>query len=200
MIKLFKITALIATMALTCAFFGCSNGNSSDENNSNSSSTTTSSFDDCTTATTEVILANGNWTVKVVMNDERMSGEMNIKAIVSNGSYSFTSGTGTQTIDLATQMSEEELNAFNQLTDEEKKQIIEAMSSSAPEGATVTINGTKVTITAALDAETLAEMQSSMDLSELPSNANLKTNSDNTKYIIYYTEDGMTETIYISKD
>ena len=187
-------------MALTCAFFGCSNGNSSDENNSNSSGTTTSSFDDCTTATTEVILANGNWTVKVVMNDERMSGEMNIKAIVSNGSYSFTSGTGTQTIDLATQMSEEELNAFNQLTDEEKKQIIEAMSSSAPEGATVTINGTKVTITAALDAETLAEMQSSMDLSELPSNANLKTNSDNAKYIIYYTEDGMTETIYISKD
>ena len=58
MIKLFKITALIATMALTCAFFGCSNGNSSDENNSNSSGTTTSSFDDCTTATTEVILGN----------------------------------------------------------------------------------------------------------------------------------------------
>lgn len=193
--KLFKITALIAATVFACAFFGCSNGNSSDDNNS-----TTVSFDDCTTTVTEVSLADGNWTVKVVMNDERNSGEMNIKAIVSNGSYSFTSGTGTQTIDLATQMSAEELNAFNKLTDEEKKQIIEKMSSSAPEGATVTINGTKVTITAALDAKTLAEMQLSMDLSELPSNANLKTNSDNTKYIIYYTEDGMTVTIYISKD
>ena len=31
--KLLKISALIAAMALSCAFFGCSNGNSSVDNN-----------------------------------------------------------------------------------------------------------------------------------------------------------------------
>ena len=188
--KLIKVSALIAAMALACAFFGCSDGNS------------TSSFYDCTTTVTatELTFADGNWTVKAVINGEGFSTEMNIKASVSNGSFSFTSGTGTETVDLASMMSEEELNDFNQLTDEQKKQMIEAMISSAPEEATVTINGTKVTVKAALDAEELAEMQSSMDLSELPNSATIKTNSDNTKYIISLTEDGITETIYISKD
>ena len=136
------------------------------------------SFDDCTTPATEVTLADGNWTIKYVMNDVGVSVEANIKATVTNGSYSFTSGTGTLSADLSKVQG----------------------GIGAPEGATVTYNGTIVTVTAAYDAEELAEMQSSMDLSELPNCATIKTNSDNTKYIISYTEEGITYTIYVSKD
>lgn len=41
--KLLKISALIAAMALSCAFFGCSNDISSGDNNSNTGGSTTSS-------------------------------------------------------------------------------------------------------------------------------------------------------------
>ena len=171
--KILKISALIAAMALTCVFFGCTPGNSSDDGNS------TSSFADCTSTATEVTLADGNWTLKHVMNGDGVSLEKNIKATVTNGSYSFTSGTGTLSADLSQ---------------------AQGGIGGVPKGATVTRDGTKVTATGAYDAEELAEMQSRMDLSELPNSATIKTNSDNTKYIISYTEEGITYTIYVSKD
>ena len=60
--KLLKISALIAAMALSCAFFGCSNGNSS-------GGSTTISFDDCTATATGVTLSDGNWTLKITQSD-----------------------------------------------------------------------------------------------------------------------------------
>ena len=194
--KLLKISALIAAMALSCAFFGCSNGNSSDDNNSNSGGSTTSSFDDCTNTATEVSLTDGTWTVKAVQNGHGLSSEMNIKASVSNGDYTFTSGTAIGTFDLATQVNENELA---NKTDEEKKELLKA-NSSFPDDATITINGTLATVTYTLNADRLAAIQSNMDLQELPNNATVKTNSDNTKYIISYTKDEIINTIYTSKD
>ena len=199
--KLLKISALIAAMALSCAFFGCSNGNSSDDNNSNSGGSTTISFDDCTATATGVTLSDGNWTLKITQSDDGMSSETNIKATASNGSYTFKSGSGTMAVDLSKMLSQEKLTEFNALSPDEKKQeIIEMMK--CPEDATITFNGNIVTIKASLSTEALQDLQSGCDFSSLPSEAIIKTNSDKTKYTITVSidEGKSTMVFYISKD
>lgn len=189
-----KTVAVLSALLLAAAFIGCSNPNSSDD------SGTSVSFDDCTTTATEVTFADGNWSIKYVITGDGMSGEANIKATAADGNYTFTSGTGTQTVDLSKMMDADELTAFNAMTTEQKKAaIIKEMY--APENAKVTFNGNVVTIKAAMMSTTdLAEMQKNMDLSTLPSSAVIKTNADNTKYTISFTESGIIYAIYISKD
>lgn len=197
--KLLKISALIAAMALSCAFLGCSNGNSSDDNNSNSGGSTTISFDDCSANATEVTLSDGNWTLKITQSDDVSSSETNIKATASNGSYTFKSGSGTMAVDLSKMLQPEELTEFNALSPDEKKQeIIEMMNCS--EDATITFNGNIVTIKAHIQTEALQDLQSECDLSSLPSEAIIKTNSDKTKYTITVSINGSTMVFYISKD
>lgn len=194
--KLLKISALIAAMALSCAFFGCSNGNSSVDNNS---------FDDCTATATEVTLSDGNWTLKITQSEDGMSSETNIKATASNRSYTFKSGSGTMVVDLSKGMTEEELTEFNALsTDDEKKQAIIKMME-CPEDATITFNGNIVTIKASYSTkEALQQLQSEFNLSSLlsslPADAIIKTNSDKTKYTITVSKEGSTMVFYISKD
>ena len=193
--KLLKISALIAAMALSCAFFGCSNGNSSVDNNS---------FDDCTAPATEVTLSDGNWTLKITQIADGYSSEGNIKATASNGSYTYTSGSETRTADLSKEMTADELANFNALSNDEKKQaIIKRME--CPEDATITFNGNIVTIKSSFSTEDeLKQLQSEFDLSkllsELPSDAIIKTNSDKTKYTIKVSSEGHTMVFYISKD
>lgn len=197
--KLLKISALIAAMALSCAFFGCSNGNSSDDNNSNSGGSTTISFDDCTATATGVTLSDGNWTLKITQSNDGFSSETNIKATASNGSYTFKSGSETMAVDLSKMLTQEELTEFNTLSPDEKKQkIIEMMN--CPEDATITFNGNIVTIKAHIQTEALQDLQSECDLSSLPSEAIIKTNSDKTKYTITVSINGSTMVFYISKD
>ena len=195
--RILKISALIAAMALSCAFFGCSNGNSS-------GGSTTISFDDCTATATEVTLSDGNWTLKITQSGDGMSSEGNLKATASNGSYTYTSGSETRVADLSKQMNAEELTKFNALSDDKKKQaIIDRME--CPEDATITFNGNIVTIKASYSTkEALQQLQSEFDLSkllsELPSEAIIKTNSDKTKYTIKVSSEGHTMVFYISKD
>lgn len=190
--KLLKISALIAAMALSCAFFGCSNGNSS-------GGSTTISFDDCTATATEVTLSDGNWTLKYTVFDDVSSSERNIKATASNGSYTFNSGSGTMAVDLSKKMKPEELTEFNALSTDEKKQtIIKEMK--CPEDATITFNENIVTIKASFSTKDLQQLQSTFDLSTLPKEAIIKTNSDKTKYTITLSSEGSTMVFYISKD
>ena len=190
--KHLKISALIAAMALSCAFFGCSNGNSS-------GGSTTISFDDCTATATEVTLSDGNWTLKYTVFDDVSSSERNIKATASNGSYTFNSGSGTMAVDLSKKMKPEELTKFNALSTDEKKQtIIKEMK--CPEDATITFNENIVTIKASFSTEYLQQIQSTFDLSTLPSDAIIKTNSDKTKYTITLSREESTMVFYISKD
>ena len=190
--KLLKISALIAAMALSCAFFGCSNGNSS-------GGSTTISFDDCTATATEVTLSDGNWTLKYTVIDDVSSSERNIKATASNGSYTFNSGSGTMAVDLSKEMDADELTKFNALSTDEKKQtIIKEMK--CPEDATITFNENIVTIKASFSTEYLQQIQSTFDLSTLPPEAIIKTNSDKTKYTITLSSEGSTMVFYISKD
>ena len=197
--KLLKISALIAAMALSCAFFGCSNENSSDDNNSNSGGSTTISFDDCTATATGVTLSDGNWTLKITQSNDVSSSETNIKATASNGSYTFNSGSGTMAVDLSKILSQEKLTEFNALSPDEKKQeIIEMMK--CPEDATITFNGNIVTIKTSLSTEALQYFKSVCDFSYLPSEAIIKTNSDKTKYTITVYINESTMVFYISKD
>ena len=189
--KLLKISALIAAMALSCAFFGCSNGNSSVDNNS---------FDDCTETATEVTLSDGNWTLKITQRADGTSSEGHIKATASNGSYTFTSGSETSTADLSKQMNADALTEFNALSEEDKKKEIREMME-CPEDAIITFNGNIVTIKASYSTkEALQQIQSTFDLSKLPSEAIIKTNSDKTKYTITLSSEGSTMVFYISKD
>ena len=189
--RILKISALIAAMALSCAFFGCSNGNSSVDNNS---------FDDCTAPATEVTLSDGNWTLEKTQSGDGMSSEVNIKATASNGSYTYTSCSETRTADLSKGMTAEQLTKFNDLSkDDKEKAIIERME--CPEDATITFNGNIVTIKASYSTkEALQQIQSTFDLSLLPPEAIIKTNSDKTKYTITLSSDGNTMVFYISKD
>ena len=205
--KLLKISALIAAMALTCAFFGCSNGNSSDENavssdeNAVSSDENAVSFDDCTTTATEVALSDGNWTLKITESDDEKSAEINIKVTASNGNYTYKSGSGTYIVDLSKKLTAEQLTQFNALSADAKKQkIITEMK--CPEDATITFNGNIVTIKASLSTENLEDYQSEHNLSSIPSEAIIKTNSDKTKYTITLSNDEHKYTMvsYISKD
>lgn len=195
--KLLKISALIAAMALSCAFFGCSNGNSS-------GGSTTISFDDCTATATEVTLSNGNWTLKITHNGDGYSSEGNIKATASNGSYTYTYCSETRTADLSKKMNADELANFNTLSNDEKKQeIIKNME--CPKDATITFNGNIVTIKASYSTEeALQQLQSDFNLSSLlsslPDDAIIKTNSDKTKYTITVSSEGSTMVLYISKD
>lgn len=193
--KLLKISALIAAMALSCAFFGCSNGNSSVDNNS---------FDDCTATATEVTPSDGNWTLKITQRADGTSSEVHIKATASNGSYTYTYCSETRTADLSKKMNADELANFNALSNDEKKQeIIKNMG--CPEDAIITFNGNIVTIKASYSTEDeLKQLQSEFDLSkllsELPPDAIIKTNSDKTKYTIKVSSKGHTMVFYISKD
>ena len=193
--KLLKISALIAAMALSCAFFGCSNGNSS-------GGSTTISFDDCTATATEVTLSDGNWTLKITQRTDGTSSEGHIKATASNGSYTYTYCSETRTADLSKEMTADELANFNALSNDEKKQAI-IKNMGCPEDATITFNGNIVTIKASYSTkEALQQIQSTFDLSKLPSEAIIKTNSDKTKYTITLSidEGKGTAVFYISKD
>lgn len=192
-----KKLTFLGTMLLAAAliFTGCND----------TKDPTSASFDDCSetiTTADDISFADGNWTIKAIMAFEGMNGEYTIKATVTDGKYTFTSGTGKMIMDLADEMDSEALAAFNQLTDEQKKaMVMENMNEDMfPADASISFSGTKMTVTAALDEETLSGMQSEMDFSNLPSDATIKTNSDKTKYVISITDDEGTETIYISKD
>ena len=209
--KLFKCVSLIAAMALTCAFIGCSNESSSDDNNSsqdssnsgntNSGSSSSGSFDDCTIAATEVTLADGSWTIKTVSDDKGKGqySENNIKATKSGDTLTFKSCSRKNTIDLSKMMSAEKLTAFNNLTDEQKKQQVRS-GMGLPDDVTITFNGNICTVTGALTESALNEYKTK--LSGFISSANeIKTNSDKTKYAITKEFDNEAPIkIYINKD
>ena len=179
-------------MALSCAFFGCSNGNSS-------GGSTTISFDDCTATATEVTFSDGNWTLKITQRGDGYSSEGHIKATASNGSYTYTYCSETRTADLSKEMTAEDLTEFNALSTDKKKQaIIKKMG--CPKDATITFNENIVTIKAPFSTEYLQQIQATFDLSKLPSEAIIKTNSDKTKYTITLSREGSTMVFYISKD
>ncbi|MDD7015153.1 MAG: hypothetical protein PUI24_09265 [Spirochaetales bacterium] len=92
---------------MACAFFGCSNGNSSDDESKDQS----------------ITLSDGNYTLKITQTSDGMVEEYDIKATSSNESWTFKSGSKTQTVDLTKQMSADDLAAYSKKNEKLTKMI-----------------------------------------------------------------------------
>jgi|GEM_PF-4327214 len=188
--KLSIVVGLLLTSALV--FMGCKNP-----------ACEAVSFDDCTEEITksEIELSDGNWAVKAEgENNNGQTRTYDLVASVTGGVVTFTSGTATTSFDLANSMTADQISAFNQLTQEQKEQMISQMQGSLPEGSSIRIDGTKVSISVTMDESGLTNMKSQFNFSALPADTEIKTNANKTKYT--FTLDmgsGSTANYYIYK-
>jgi cytochrome c biogenesis protein ResB len=171
-----KNISIVAGLLLTSAlvFMGCKNPASGEV-----------SFDDCTETITksEIELSDGNWAVKAEgENNNGQTRTYDLVASVTGGVVTFTSGTATTSFDLANSMTADQISAFNQLTQEQKEQMISQMQGSLPEGSSIRIDGTKVSISVTMDESGLTNMKSQFNFSALPADTEIKTNANKTKY------------------
>lgn len=192
--KLFNLMATLFCMVMLVFTVACDNGNGGNGG---------ASFDDCDRIAEEIVLSDGEWTLKGVMvsKEEGMSSEITMQATVENNEYIFTSGTLTATMDFAVMFedSPEALEMFNSLSDEQKNEMF-LEDADLQEGTSVTWNGTKVTMSASIPEEELVEYKEDLDFDSLPEEFIVKTNADNTKYVISYEEEGYKEEYFISKN
>lgn len=170
--KLSIVAGLLLTSALV--FMGCKNPAGG-----------AVSFDDCTEEITksEIELSDGNWAVKAEgENNNGQTRTYDLVASVTGGVVTFTSGTATTSFDLANSMTADQISAFNQLTQEQKEQMISQMQGSLPEGSSIRIDGTKVSISVTMDESGLTNMKAQFNFSALPADTEIKTNANKTKY------------------
>lgn len=200
------LTFLMIVMALF-AFISCDNGNGGNPGTDNTDpDKVAATFSDCTTvvnSTEGITLSDGNWTVTAFeTEDEGWSSSMIIKATVKDGVNTFISGTETIKMDYAIMLKDdpEALEALEGLSDDEKTKMMEEMQGEKPEGAKVEWDGLKIIMTMSIEKEDLDDMAEEMDLSKLPPDAVVKSNADNTKYVIIIEYEDDKEEIYISKD
>lgn len=181
--RLSKLAAILAALVLACAFFGCSNGNSSDDESNDQS----------------ITLSDGNYTLKMTQTSDGMVEEYDIKATASNESWTFKSGSKTQTVDLTKQMSANELAAFNAMNEDDKKAIAKE-NMNFPDDAEIIFADNKVIVESTLSGAELTEMQENYQLSSIPSEAKIETIKDKTEYKITMSKQGKTIVFYINKD
>lgn len=181
--KIIKVLGLLTIAA--ALFVGCKNDETSDP------------FADCSETITadDIELSAGAWTVKGVMtlSFSKSSEIYEFKATVADdGTYTFTSGTATMIMDLAEYMDADELSQFNNLPADQKKQLAEQyatfMAGSLPEGSSVSLNGTLLTVSVPLDDASIQNAQSTFAFDQLPNDATIKANSAKTAYVITFTE------------
>ena len=181
--RLSKLAAILAALVLACAFFGCSNGNSSDDESNDQS----------------ITLSDGNYTLKMTQTSDGMVEEYDIKATASNESWTFKSGSKTQTVDLTKQMSANELAAFNAMNEDAKKAKAQE-NMNFPDDAEIIFADNKVIVESTLSGAELTEMQENYQLSSIPSEAKIETIKDKTEYKITMSKQGKTIVFYINKD
>lgn len=131
--RLSKLAAILAALVLACAFFGCSNGNSSDDESNDQS----------------ITLSDGSYTLKMTETADGMVTESDIRATASNESWTFKSGSKTQTVDLTKQMNSDDLTAFNAMNDDDKKAMAKEQMD-FPDDAKITFADNKVIVKSTL--------------------------------------------------
>ena len=178
--RLSKLAAILAALVLTCAFFGCSNGNSSDDDQS-------------------ITLSDGSYALTITQTSDGMVEKYDIKATASNESLTFKSGSKTQTVDLTKQMNTDELAAFNAMGDDAKKAKTKK-EMNLPDDAEISFADNNVIVKSTLSAAELTEMQENYQLSSIPSNAKIKPIKDKTEYEITMSIEGMTIVFHVNKD
>ena len=179
--RLSKLAAILTALVLACAFFGCSNGNSSDDDQS-------------------ITLSDGSYTLKITQTSDGMVEKYDIKATASNETWTFKSGSKSQTVDLTKKMNTDELAAFNAMGDDAKKAKTKK-EMNLPDDAEISFAGNKVIVKSTLSGAELTEMQENYQLSSIPSDAKIETIKDKTDYKITMSKNnGRTIVFYINKD
>ena len=179
--RLSKLAAILAALVLTCAFFGCSNGNSSDDDDQS------------------ITLSDGSYTLAITQTADGMVEKYDIKATASNESWTFKSGSKTKTLDLTKKMTKDDLVAFNKKSEDEKrKEAKDRMN--LPDDAEISFADNNVIVKSTLSAAELTEMQENYQLSSIPSNAKIKPIKDKTEYEITMSIEGMTIVFHVNKD
>jgi hypothetical protein len=185
------ISMLVALMA--CTLIACSDSSSSDDDDA-PSAPIDAAFRDCTRPVSDITLSDGSWTLKVAANESGFAADSIISLTASNGSYTFNSGSATSEMEL----DRTTLAVINSLPQAERDEFLRDMANES-EASDITLRGNKIITTTTMSRSDLQEMQEEFDLNSFPPSVTVKTNADNTKYVITNSQDRST-VIYISKN
>ena len=185
------ISMLVALMA--CTLIACSDSSSSDDDDA-PSATIDAAFRDCTRTVSDITLSDGSWTLKVAANESGFAADSIISLTASNGSYTFNSGSATSEMEL----DRTTLAVINSLSQAERDEFLRDMASES-EASDITLRGNKIITTTTMSRSDLQEMQEEFDLNSFPPSVTIRTNSDNTKYVITNSQDRST-VMYLSKN
>ena len=185
------ISMLVALMA--CTLIACSDSSSSDDDDA-PSAPIDAAFRDCTRTVSDITLSDGSWTLKVAANESGFAADSIISLTASNGSYTFNSGSATS----ETELDRTTLAVINSLSQAERDEFLRDMASES-EASDITLRGNKIITTTTMSRSDLQEMQSSFDLNSFPPSVTVKTNADNSKYVITNSQDRST-VMYLSKN
>ena len=188
------ISMIVALMA--CTFIACSGGSSSsDDDDDDASFLAGTAFSDCSRTVSNITLSDGSWTLRTATNLDGYGGaDSNVNLTASNGRYTCTSGSATVTMVLDNASAA----LVNSMPQEDKDAWLREMASEYP-NSQATLRGNKILITTPMTQADLQEMQEEFDLNSFPPSVTVKTNADNTKYVITNSQDRST-VIYISKN
>lgn len=197
-----KILTILMILAALFAFVACDTGNGSNGggvgNVIPNPEAVAKEFEDCSTTidASNVSFADGEWTVISTYSDEASSQAITVQATVKDGYFTYTSGTMACTFDVEKmfqQMPEDEMpeeikqemiTALKAATDEEKNAMMEELQGEMPAGAKITWNGLIYSGSFPFDQEWLNDFNEGLQFSENLDYFAVKTNADNTKYVL----------------
>ena len=176
-----KIYTALMLLAFAFVFASCSSGSDSDDDDDQS-----------------ITLSDGSYTLAITQTSYGMVEKYDIKATASNESWTFKSGSKTQTVDLTKQMNTDDLTAFNAMGEDAKKAKTKK-EMNLPDDAEISFAGNKVIVKSTLSGAELTEMQEDYKLSSIPSDAKIKTIKDN-EYEITMSTKWETIVFHVNKD
>ena len=177
-----KICTALMLLAFAFVFASCSSGSDSDDDDDQS-----------------ITLSDGSYTLAITKTSDGMVEKYDIKATASNESWTFKSGSKTQTVDLTKQMTTDDLTAFNAMGEDAKKAKTKK-EMNLPDDAEISFAGNKVIVKSTLSGAELTEMQEDYKLSSIPSDAKIKTIKDNEYEITMSTKEWETIVFHVNKD
>ena len=128
-------------LAFAFVFASCSSGSDSDDDDDQS-----------------ITLSAGDYTLAITQTSDGMVEKYDIKATASNESWTFKSGSKTETVDLTKKMKTDELEEFNKM-DENAKKAEAKKNMKSPADAEVSFVNNEVIVKSTLSAAELTEMQ-----------------------------------------
>ena len=151
---------------------------------------------ECTTTVedpTTIVLSDGTWTIVQIIEslNSRDSQKMDYTVEAKAGIYTVIYEKSTRTRDISN-LSDEEIEEMKNKTNEELGYTSDA--------SVIWNNDKTVTISDITPKEQLSDMRQQLYFSNHPSGTIVKTNADNTKYVVELIPRGATNLFYYSKN